>query len=178
MLLFIYLRIVYIFFSLPLPLPFLPLLSTLLQVLVFILLLSLSHSAISFLIVVSALSFLVPLSHSGFIHLLHHHQAGFPARLSSAPMPPELLVLLLPLEQLQFTHWWWGFRLEHLVSHWRKHPRELTVHGGLVLRPFFMLQYGNLCVTLLPCTQMHSLCYHIIAPHSKNWTLCRWMHFY
>lgn len=93
----------------------------------------LSHSAISFLIVVSALSFLVPLSHSGFIHLLHHHQAGFPARLSSAPVPPELLVLLLPLEQLQFTHWWWGFHLEHLVSHWRKHPREPTVHSGLVL---------------------------------------------
>lgn len=36
------------------------------------------------------------------------------------------------LEQLQFTHWWWGFKREHLISHWREHPRDLVAHSGLV----------------------------------------------
>lgn len=51
------------------------------------------------------------------------------------------------LEQLQFTHWWWGFQREHLVSHWRKHPGDLVAHGGLVSWSFSMLWYGGLCVT-------------------------------
>lgn len=68
---------------------------------------------------------------SGSIHFIRRHQIGFSAWVSSVQMPPELLLPLLPLEQLQFTHWWWGFKPENLVSHgctW--YPRELVVHGG------------------------------------------------
>lgn len=79
-------------------------------------------------------------SPSGSIHVLHHHQIGFSAWVSSVQMPPELLLSLLPLEQLQFTHWWWGFKPENLVSHgWTRHPWELVAHGGRVLRPILRL---------------------------------------
>lgn len=54
--------------------------------------------------------------------------------------PPQLLLSLLPLEQLHFTHWWWGFKPENLVSHgWKWHPRELVVYGGRVLQLLSML---------------------------------------
>lgn len=72
-------------------------------------------------------------SSSGSIHLLHHRQIGFSAWVSSFQMPPELLLSLLPLKSLQFTHWCWGFKLENLISHgWKCRPRELIVHGDRV----------------------------------------------
>lgn len=128
------------FFSLPLP--SLPLLSTALQLLVFIF-----SCCYLTLIVFSALSFLVPLSLVPALFIsyitarlaslarslqLHCHPSCFSFCCSGAGSVYTLMM---------------SFQWEHLVSHWRKHPGDLVAHGGLVSWSFSMLWYGGLCVT-------------------------------
>lgn len=129
------------FFSLPPPssLPFLSLIPTLPSPFGFLLVALLfsfcHHISDCLLLLCFLLSVPTVSSSSGSIHLVHRHQIGFSAWVSSVQMPPELPLSLLPLEQLQFTHWWWGFKPENLVSRgWKWRPRELVVHGGRALQ--------------------------------------------
>lgn len=84
-----------------------------------------------------------PFSSSCFFFLwfhscvLHLHQIGFSAWVSSVQLPR---LSLLPLEQLQFTHWWWGFKPDNLVSYgWKRYPQELVAHGSSILCLLSML---------------------------------------